>query len=319
MVRLLFDTDPGVDDALALLYLHRHPDVELAGITTVAGNGTIDAVTRNALYLADRFGIDAPVARGAAVPLNGVLRVPPAHIHGSDALGGLSSDPRPERTLDPRPAHQLIIDAVRERPGDVTIVAVAMLTNLARAVQADPGIVPLVRGVVAMAGAFGTGKNYGNASPVAEANVFGDPEAADIVCTARWPLTLLGLDVTERTHMSEAYLAGIRDGGTPEGRFIWDVTRDYQRFHEERDHITGIYAHDPSAAICAINDGPFVFRSGPVRVLTDGIARGLTLQKAPGRQFSPNAWDDAPDQRVALGVDSERVLNLFAEPFTVSP
>lgn len=313
--RLVFDTDPGVDDTLALLYLHRHPDVTLDGITTVAGNGTIDAVTRNALYLTERFGIDAPVAQGAAVPLSGVLRIPPAHIHGDDALGGLGADARPERALDPRPAHQLIIDAVRAHPGEVTIVAVAMLTNLALAIRADPGIVPLVRGVVAMGGAFGTGRNYGNASPVAEANIFGDPEAADLVCTTPWPLTLLGLDVTERTIMTEDYLARIRDGGTSEGRFIWDVTRSYQNFHETRDRVKGMYAHDPSAATCAVDDGPFVFRNGPVRVVTDGIARGLTLQKAPGRQFGPNAWDDAPNQRVALGVDTERVLDLFAKPF----
>ena len=197
----------------------------------------------------------------------------------------------------------MIIDAVRAHPGDVTIVAVAMLTNLALAIRADPGIVPLVRGVIAMGGAFGTGRNFGNASPVAEANIFGDPEAADLrVCTTPWPSRCSASNVTERTIMTEDYLARIRDGGTPEGRFIWDVTRGYQTFHETRDRVHGIYAHDPSAAVCAVDDGAFVFRNGPVRVITNGIARGLTLQKPPGRQFSPNAWDDAPDQRVALGV-----------------
>jgi inosine-uridine nucleoside N-ribohydrolase len=313
--RLILDTDPGVDDAFALLYLHRRPDVELAGITTVAGNGTIDDVTRNALFLAERFGIAAPVARGAAVPLERALRAPPAEIHGANALGDVPILPLPSRAEDPRPAHRLIIDLVRERPGEMTLLAVGMFTNLARAIIDDPGIVPLVREVVVMGGAFGTAGHYGNAWPVAEANVFSDPHAADIVCTAAWPLTIVGLDATERILMDESYLARLRDGGTDEGAFLWDVSRAYQAFHAKRDGIHGIYAHDSAAAVCALDDSAFVFRRGPVRVVGDGIAVGMTLQKPEGRPYGPSPWDDAPAQRVAIDVDAERVLDAFAAPF----
>jgi purine nucleosidase len=315
MTIVLFDTDPGVDDALALLFLARHPAVELAGITTVAGNATIDAVTRNAQYLADRFNIEAPIARGAGKPLVGELHPPPGAIHGDNGLGDVRIDLSPRRQLDARPAHRLIIERVRERPGALTLLTAGMLTNVARAVGEDPGIIPLVRNVVVMGGAFGTGGRYGNASPAAEANIYGDPRAADIVFSAAWPVTIVGLDVTEQIVMSSAYLAQLRDHGGAAGQFIWDVTRGYEAFHTRRNGLAGIFAHDPSAAICALDDSPFVFRSGPVRVATDRIAVGCTLQKPTERAFPPSPWDGVRAQRVAIAVDAERVLSTFAAPF----
>jgi inosine-uridine nucleoside N-ribohydrolase len=310
---VLFDTDPGVDDAMALLYLHRHPDVEIAGITTVAGNATIDVVTRNALYLAERFGIDAPVARGAAVSLHGHLRIAPPAIHGENGLGDIALGAEPQRTIDPRPAHRFIIDTIRARPGEVTIVAIARMTNLARALIDDPGIAPLVREVVMMGGAFGIDGRVGNASPVAEANMLGDPHAADIACSANWPVTMLGLDVTERIVMSPAYLERLRDFGGEAGRFIWDISRGYQVWHREQDGIDGLFTHDPAAAICAVDPTPFTFREDPVRVAVDGIAEGMTLQRRHHSQEEEHPWRDVRAQRVAIDVDTERVLDLYAE------
>ena len=139
--------------------------------------------------------------------------------------------------------------------------------------------------------------------------------AAAGVSTARWPVQIVGLDVTERILMSRAYLATLKAEGTPEAQFIWDVTRGYEAFHEDRHATSGIFAHDPAAAVCALDDSPFLFRSGPVRVIRDGFAAGLTLQKWTPRTFSPNAWDNVPQQRVAIAVDAERVLELFAQPF----
>lgn len=315
MPLILFDTDPGVDDALALLFLHRHPDVELAGLTTVAGNGTLEAVTRNACYLAERFAIDVPIARGAAQPLGGDLHSPPAMIHGGNALGDIVFDREPSRALDPRAAPRFIIDSVRARPGEIVILAVGMLTNIARAIAADPGIVPRVRRVVIMGGAFGTAGHSGNVRPGAEANIFGDPHAADIVCNADWPLTIVGLDVTERIVMTTRYLEQLRASGSPEGAFIWEVTRGYEAFHGRRDGLGGIYAHDPTAAVCAVDDAAFTFRRGPVRVATDGIAAGTTIQKPAGRTYPPSPWDGVPDAAVAIEADAPRVLAQFAAPF----
>jgi inosine-uridine nucleoside N-ribohydrolase len=298
-----------------LLFLHRHPDAELVGVTTVAGNGTLEAVTANARYLCGRFGIAVPIARGAARPLGGELHEPPTFIHGADALGDVPRAAGVAAALDARPAPDFIVDAVRARPGEIVILAVGMLTNLARALIADPTIVTLVRGVVIMGGAFGIDGHTGNARPTAEANIFGDPHAADIVLTAAWPVTIIGLDVTERIVMTTAFLQRLRDGGTPEGAFIWDVTRGYADFHERRDELGGIFAHDPSAAVCALDPAAFTFRSGAVRVVTDGVAVGTTIQRLAARPFPRSGWDWAPAQRVAVDVDTQRVLQTFAAPF----
>jgi inosine-uridine nucleoside N-ribohydrolase len=314
MRAVLIDTDPGVDDALALLFLHRHPQIEIVGITTVAGNGPIETVTRNALFLAERFAIDAPIARGAAASLQGAVHLAPPIIHGENALGDVSVA-APGRACDPRPAHRFIIDRVRARPGELTLLAVGRFTNLARAIAEDPGIIPLVRDVVVMGGAFGVGGRYGNAQPAAEANIYGDPAAADLVCQAAWPLTFIGLDVTEQIVMTTEFLARLRDGGDEAGRFIWDVTRGYEQFHIGQHGIHGIFAHDPAAAICLLDDTPFVFRHGPVRVVVDGIAAGMTVQKPADRYFPPSPWDGIPSHRVAIGVDPNRVLDSFAAVF----
>jgi purine nucleosidase len=316
---ILFDTDPGVDDTLALLYLHRHPEAKLAGITTVAGNAPIDVTTKNAQYLCERFGIAAPVARGAAAPLNGILRESPLNVHGRNGLGDVDMSDFAGVALDPRPAHAFMVDLVRARPGEITIVAVGMLTNLALALDTAPEIASLVRNVVIMGGAFGIGGHSGNVTPVAEANIHGDPRAADIVLTAPWEVTVIGLDVTERVIMTPAYLEALRDAGSAEGRFIWDVTRRYQDFHRETAGFAGIYVHDPSAAVCALDPAPFAFRRGPIRVVTDGVATGMTLQNASMRRYDPsNGWHGRPVQRVALDVDTELVLARFALPFASS-
>lgn len=320
MATVLFDTDPGVDDAMALLYLHRRPEIEIAGITTVAGNATVDVTTRNALYLAERFGIDAPVARGAATSLRGFERIAPPDVHGHNGLGDIPLPADVRRAIDPRPAHRFIIDLVRERPGEITIVAIARLTNLARALIDDPGIASLVREVIVMGGAFGVEGHVGNASPVAEANMLGDPHAADIVCTAEWPVTLLGLDVTERIVMTPAYLERLRDRGGDDGRFLWDLTRGYQRFHAEQDGIEGLFTHDPCAAICAVDASAFTFREDPVRVAVEGVAEGMTLQR--GRKLldgNTNAWQNVRAQRVAIDVDADTVLDHYAATFLGTP
>jgi inosine-uridine nucleoside N-ribohydrolase len=320
MATVIFDTDPGVDDAMALLYLCRRPEIEIAGITTVAGNATVEITTRNALYLAERFGIEAPVARGAATSLRGHERIAPPEVHGHNGLGDITIG-EPRRELDPRPAHRFIIDLVRERPGEITIVAVARLTNLARALIEDPGIAPLVREVIVMGGAFGIDGHVGNASPVAEANILGDPHAADAVCTASWPVTMVGLDVTERVLMTPAYLADLRDRGGDDGRFLWDVARSYQLFHAERRGLEGNFTHDPCAAICAVDRTAFAFREDPVRVAVDGVAEGMTLQRSTAlkRDRETHAWTGVRAQRVAIGVDADAVLAHYASTFLREP
>lgn len=312
MHKVILDTDPGIDDAMALLFLAASPEVELIGITTTFGNGTIETTTRNALYLAERFGIAAPVAQGAGAPLVGEAGEPPTFVHGHNGLGDIDLPPTLKRTADPRPAHRLIIDLVRAHPGEVEIVAVGRMTNLALALREDPGIVPMVKQVVIMGGAFGIGGVLGNVTPAAEANIWGDPLAADEVTAAAWPLVMAGLDVTQKTRMPTAYLRALADEAGEAGRFIWEISRFYEDFHRQGG-VDSIYVHDSSAVAYLLDPSLFETRRGAIRVITEGLAFGQTIQKPSGTGFPPSAWDHRPEHLICTSVDSERLKRLYAD------
>ncbi|MGO4838411.1 nucleoside hydrolase, partial [Rhizobiaceae sp. 2RAB30] len=161
---------------------------------------------------------------------------------------------------DPRPAHRFIIDTVRRNEGMVTILAVGRLTNLARALEEAPDIAGLVKEVVIMGGAFGLAGNNGNVTPVAEANIIGDPHAADIVFGTRWPVTAVGLDVTRKVIMGPKDLDRLAAGGEA-ARFIAESSRGYRRFHE-RFGVDGFYVHDSSAAAFVVDRSLFETRAG---------------------------------------------------------
>ena len=309
--KVIYDTDPGIDDAIALVFQALHPDIELLGITSVFGNATIDTTTDNALYLASRFAPGVPVARGAAAPLRRAVPVPAGWIHGDDGLGNVAPERPAHAVPDPRPAHRFIIDTVRAHPGEVTLLAVGPLTNLALALADDPGIAGLVREVVVMGGAFGFNGVLGNVTPAAEANIHCDPDAADIVFGAPWTLSIVGLDVTHDTVMTTEFLASIRDRAGAAGRFVWDVSRHYETFHEQTGRRGGIYVHDYSAAAYLLAPHLYRTRSGPVRVVTGGIAAGQTIQKPLGMSAPAPDWDGRPACRACIGVDVPAVLELF--------
>jgi purine nucleosidase len=210
--KIIYDTDPGVDDAMGLIFLARSPDVDLLGVTSVVGNSTIENTTRNALFLKDYLGFSAPVARGAAKPVYGD---PPqiGDIHGANGLGNYNIPPIRSQ-IDSRPAYQMIIDLVRANPHEVTLICVGRLTNVAMALAEAPDITKLVKRVIIMGGAFGYSyrgpRTEKNIWAMAEANIGGDPYSAETVINAGWDVTLIPLDVTIRTIMDKAYLARIR-------------------------------------------------------------------------------------------------------------
>ncbi|WP_341318229.1 nucleoside hydrolase [Paraburkholderia sp. IMGN_8] len=311
--KVIYDTDPGVDDAMALVFQALHPDIELLGLTSVFGNATIETTTRNARFLTARFAPHVPVAQGAAAPLKRAAPEPLAWIHGDNGLGNIALDTPDLAAVDARPAHRFIIDTVRAHPGEVTLIAVGPLTNLALALGDDPQIAPLVKQVVIMGGAFGTDGVLGNVTPAAEANILGDPDAADIVFGAPWPVAIVGLDVTQRTIMSHDYLASIRDRGGEAGRFVWDVSRHYEAFHEQSAQLAGIYVHDSSAVAYVLAPHLYTTRSGPVRVLTDGIAVGQTIQKPSAMPVPAPAWDSRPECKVCVAVDVPGMLALYQD------
>ena len=307
--KVIFDTDPGIDDAMALLYLHHHPDIELLGITTVFGNARIETTTRNALYLKQAWDIAAPVAKGAGVTLDParVDREPPTIVHGDNGLGNIAMPEVIDLPLDPRPAYRFLIDTIKAHPGEIELVAVGRMTNLALALREAPEIAGLVKQVVIMGGGITAN---GNVTPVAEANIHGDPEAADIVMTAPWKVVLIGLDVTAKTLMSRSELADIGKAGGPRAQLVVDVSQYYVDFYETVVP-DGMMVHDSCAAVYVTNPELFTVQSGAIRVVCGGIADGQTIQKADGRGYPPNAWDGFPSQLAAVGIQSDKVLKLI--------
>ncbi|HEY1720111.1 MAG TPA: nucleoside hydrolase [Magnetospirillaceae bacterium] len=313
--KVIFDTDPGVDDAMALLYIDRCGALDLLGVTTVQGNSDIDTVTRNALYMKQRFGLKCPVARGAEQPLKRRRGESVSHIHGHNGLGDAPVPEKLDVTEDGRPAWQFIIDTVRANPGEVTLIAVGRMTNLALALQHDPEITKLVKAVSIMGGAFGINGHSGNVTPVAEANIIGDPEAADIVTTADWDVTMIGLDVTHETIMTPDYLRTLQQKGGEIGQFFWDITRGYEGFYRERVGLAGIACHDSLAVAYVVDPSLFTTREGPIRVVTEGLALGQTIQKYQNRKFRIDEWDNHPSQKMCVTVDSKRFLDHYMAVF----
>jgi purine nucleosidase len=320
MHKVIFDTDPGVDDAMALVFQTRHPEIDLIGVTSVFGNATIETTTRNAVYLVERFAAPTVVvARGAAGPLRGTAPPPIPHIHGHNGLGDIELPVLPEggnARVDARPAHRFIIDAIHRHPHEINLIAVGPLTNLALALQEDPGIQRLVKQVIIMGGAFGMNGVLGNVTPCAEANISADPDAADQVFSASWKVTAAGLDVTQKAVMSTAYLDSIRQRGGEEGQFVWDVSRQYERFHRDSADVHGIYVHDSSAVACLVAPQLYEVRRGAVRVVLDGLARGQTIQKPEAMGVPAPAWDSFNKQDVCVDVDVEGFLKLYFDTLT---
>ncbi len=311
--RVIFDTDPGIDDAMALLFLHAAPDVEIVGVTTCFGNGTLAATTRNARHIVERFAIPTVVIAGAAAPIEGTADLPPVHVHGGNALGDVAVPLGHVGAHAATPASQFIREQVRRLPGEISIVAVGRMTNLALALREDPAIANLVREIVIMGGAFGHHGFHGNVTPLAEANIHGDAAAADEVFAAAWPITVVGLDVTMRTRMSEGFLAALRDQAGEAGQFIWDITRVYARFHQSSTGSADIFVHDSSAVACLLRPSLFTTRKGAIRVVTGGLAYGQTALKPLGQGFPPSPWDDRPAHAICTDVDSDALRALYRD------
>lgn len=311
--KIILDTDPGIDDAMAILFAEAHPDIELMGITTVYGNATIDNATQNALYLKQKFGMNALVAKGADKPLVKAPVGATVVVHGEAGFGDVKAPSSLDVSAIDTPAYQYIIDSVRAEPGEITLVAVGPLTNLALALEADPEIVNLVKEVVVMGGAFGENDHRGNVTPYAEANIHDDPHAADKVFTASWPVVIIGLDVTEESFFTGQYLDQLREDAGEVGQFIWDVSRYYLKFYSEKVGMDGCHVHDPSAIAYVIEPELFTLRSGAVRVVTDGPAEGMTIQKIDQRKYMHDEWSAFYAQNVGVGVKSDTLLSLYRE------
>lgn len=306
-VKVIIDADPGIDDAMAILFALRSPALEVVGITTVFGNTTIDHATTNALTLVGLAGSAVPVARGAEHPLVKDLRSPPTFVHGADGLGEVGRQ-RPVGSVIEKSAAQFIVETARRFPGEITLVPVGPLTNIALALAIEPRLPELIKEVVLMGGAA---RVEGNISPVAEANIFGDPHAADIVFKTPWRVTMVGLDVTTRVRMTDEVLRRIAEANPRLGEFIFSITRFYKSFYESRGVHDGFYVHDPSAIAYVIDPELFETEAARVRVATEGLARGQTITAFGAPPEFWTAWHEAPEVRVCRSVSADQLLSLY--------
>jgi inosine-uridine nucleoside N-ribohydrolase len=315
---LLIDTDPGIDDALAILLALNSPEASVEAVTTVAGNVSVDLATTNARRILAVAAPDPmpPVARGAEAPLKGTL-ITAAHVHGDDGLGnlyrfvdsdGLPRYPEPSVPLQTRPAAETILETVDRWGPELTIVALGPLTNVAAALALDARRLGRAGRIVVMGGAIAV---PGNTTPAAEFNFHVDPEAAAMVLGSGLPIELIPLDVTRRVVLVEAALAErARRCATPTAHFILDFTGHGFAFGTEQEGA-GFALHDPLAMAVALDPSLVTFESLSVEVeCEERLTRGLSLAD---RREIPAGRKKPPTCRVAIDVDAERVLNLVLE------
>lgn len=304
--KIIIDTDPGVDDSMAIYFAMCSPELELIGLTTIFGNVHTSLATTNALRLLEIAGRpDIPVAKGADNPLSRPYKGPVPYVHGDDGQGNLHLPP-PTHSAVEMTAAEFIIERVMAQPGEITLIPVGPLTNIALALRLEPRIAENVHEVVIMGGnAF----CHGNASPAAEANILNDAEAADVVFGAPWQVTMVGLDVTHKVHMSRAHLAEYGRIDNPMAQHIHKIVPHYVNFFESRYHTDGIFVHDSSAVAYVIDPSLFTCVQAPVRVDTDsGISRGKTWPNQGERILPP--WENRPLVNIPVEVDSARLTDL---------
>lgn len=305
--RIIIDTDPGIDDAMAIFYALACPELEVVGLTTVFGNAYVESCTENALQLLHIAGRpDIPVAQGLGRPLHGTYPGPAAHVHGADGAANLDLPAAPNRPID-RHAVQFIIDTVMSSPGEITLVPIGPLTNIALALLTEPRLAANLAGIVLMGG---NAYCSGNTTPAAEANIHNDPEAADIVFGADCPIVMAGLDVTEATLMTNEQIASLAHLGTERAQHLARIVPFYLDFHHERGHPHGIHVHDSTVVSWMI--APQHYRSVdlPVRVdCSEGLSRGKTWPSRPGTDVA-TPWADRRPVTILTEVDSPAVVAL---------
>jgi len=300
MRKIILDCDPGHDDAIAMILAQGNPAIDLVGVTTVAGNQTLEKVTRNARAIASAAGITAPIAAGCVKPL--VRRQEIAdNIHGES---GLEGPIMPDITVPLSEKHgvDFIIETIMaHEKGEITLVPTGPLTNIAMAARREPKIVERVREVVLMGGGYHTG----NWSAVAEFNIIADPEAAHIVFSESWPVVMVGLDLTHQALATDEILARIGALGTPIAKLVVELLQFFGSTYKKEEGFIAPPVHDPCAVAYLIDPGIVATQSVPVRVeLTGTHTYGMTVAdfRQPPRGIS--------NTKVATKLDFDKFWNV---------
>ncbi|MGO4383656.1 uridine-preferring nucleoside hydrolase UriH [Specibacter sp. RAF43] len=302
--KIILDCDPGHDDAVAILLAHGNPAIELLAVTTVVGNQTLEKVTRNALAVGTIAGITGvPFAAGCPRPLVRTIENAP-DIHGDSGMDGPAL-PDSSIALDPRHAVDLIIETVMaHEPGTVTLVPTGGLTNIALAARKEPRIVERVQEVVLMGGGY----HVGNWSPVAEFNIKIDPEAAHIVFNEKWPVVMVGLDLTHQALATPEVVAAIGAVGTKPARFVLELMEFFTKTYKDAQGFDYPPVHDPCAVAYVIDPTVMTTQRVPVDIeLTGTLTLGMTVA-----DFRAPAPADC-NTSVAVDLDHEKFWHLVTD------
>jgi inosine-uridine nucleoside N-ribohydrolase len=317
-MRLLIDTDPGIDDALALLLAFASPDITVEAITTVAGNVGVDQATRNLFRILEVIQPTPPptIGRGAAAPLRRPL-VTANDVHGDDGLGNLDRlvnpegrhrYPAPPPSIEMRDAADVILETADRLREELILVAIGPLTNLATALQKEPHGLSRVARIIVMGGAIAA---PGNITPAAEFNFYVDPEAAAAVFEAGLPIELVPLDATRQAVLRQGEFGRrLHGSASPIAGFVADFTRHGFAFGAERGDA-GITLHDPLALALALDPSLATLEPLHVEIECEGrVTRGMSVAD---RRPMVSHRKRRPNCRVALSVDAPRFLPLFLD------
>jgi len=314
--RVIIDTDPGTDDAMAIILALNSPEFKVEALTVVPGNVDSQQGLENALKIVSLAGrCDVTVARGAHHPLNQKL-ITAQFWHGKNGLADVELPPSKSKA-DPRFGPDLIIEMIHKYPHEITLIPVGPLTNIALAVSKDPSIAGLVKDIVIMGGSIGGG----NVNGAAEANIYNDPEAAQIVFNAGWMVTMVGSDVGERTLITRKYLAELQSSHGPQSDFIAKIA-DFYLTRSEKSGYSGAAMYDPLAVGIALDPTLGTLKEMHVDVETKGeFTRGETVANRMGSDENNVLHGDhyeiegvvelKPNARVCIASDADRFLNMF--------
>lgn len=278
--KVIIDTDPGIDDALAIMLALSSPELEVVGLTIVEGNVGPDKGAKNAAKVLKYMGReDIPVYIGSDRP----LQIPfknAEDTHGDDGMGNTNLPDAPEVKIQ-EGAVDFILDTLRQAEDDeVSLIALGPLTNIAKAVLEDPEAMKKAKELMIMGGSY---KSNGNCSPVAEFNVWCDPHAADIVFEQIGiPVTMTGLDVTRKVVLTPNYRTLIRKVGGEIGEMIYQMTQFYEDFHWDAEGTLGVVVNDPLAVAALIDPSLVGGDDYYVSVVTEGPAEGMTMVDPQG-------------------------------------
>ncbi|XP_004287181.1 PREDICTED: probable uridine nucleosidase 2 [Fragaria vesca subsp. vesca] len=310
--KIIIDTDPGIDDAMAIFVALKSPEVEVIGLTTIYGNVYTTLATRNALHLLEFAGrTDIPVAEGSHVTITQGTKLRIADfVHGTDGLGNQNFPPPKGKPIE-QSAAAFLVEQANLHPGKVTLVALGPLTNIALAIQLDPAFAKNIGQIVLLGGAFAVN---GNVNPAAEANIFGDPDAADIVFTSGADVLAVGINVTHQVVLTDADRDKLAKSNGKFAQYLCKILDVYFSYHHDAYSTKGVYLHDPTTLLAAVNPSLLTYTEGAVRVQTSGITRGLTILYNKQKNFGEvTEWCDKPTVKVAVTVDAPTVLNLVME------